>query len=117
VRRGQFLLGFIGAILAWFVTNLVGQPLVSFLATRSEAARALAQFEHLDRYDPTIDSPAREIVEERGKLLGAAGAQLIAFSHANQFLAVLFRKLKLWSQHAGSALILLSQLKPYGNDN
>jgi hypothetical protein len=113
----NFFLGFLGGIVAWFAVNLVGQPLVNFLNARSEAARALAQFDYLDRGDPTIDDPSPEITQERRKLLSSAGAQLVAFAHANQFLAVTLRKLKLWPQHAGNALILLSQLKPYGSNN
>jgi len=99
----NFLLGFLGGILAWFATNLIGQPLVTFLGARSEAARVLAQFEDLDGYDPERADPPPEIVEERRKLLAAAGAQLVAFAHANQFLTPILQKLKLWPEHAAAS--------------
>ena len=112
-----FVLGFLGGTIGWLATNFVGQPFVAFLGARNEAARALAQFEYLDHYDPERDNPPPESVEERRKLLAAAGAQLVAFAHSNQFLARILQKLKFWPQHAGDELILLSQLKPLGNYN
>jgi hypothetical protein len=111
--------GFIGGVIAWFATNFIGQPIVAFIAARSEAARAIAQFEYLE------DDPERAereefpdgVITERRKSMEAAGAQLVAFAHANQLFIPLLRKLKFWPQHAGNALILLSQLTPSGAQN
>jgi hypothetical protein len=107
--------GFVGGIIAWLATTFVGQPLVAFIGSRSEAARALAQFGYLDRYDPERDDPPPEIATDRRKILAEAGARLVAFAHANQFVIPIFRKLKLFPQQAGDSLILLSQMKPYGS--
>jgi hypothetical protein len=110
--------GFIGGVMAWLATNFIGQPIVAFLAARSEAARSMAQFEYLDR-DESGESEEfpDSIITDRQKSMAAAGAQLVAFAHANQFLVPVLRKLRLWPQHAGNDLILLSQLKPAGIDN
>ena len=113
----NFLWGFLGGIIAWFATEFVGQPIKTFLAARSEAAKVLAQYEELDYYDPERDPPAVELTNERAGALRAAGAALIAFAHSNQFLLSAFRRLRLSPQHAGSSLILLSQLKPNGINN
>lgn len=108
--------GFIGGFIAWLFTNFIGQPIVAFIAARSEAARAMAEFEYLDHFDPDEEFPD-SVILDRQKSMAAAGAQLVAFAHANQFLVPLLRKLRLWPQHAGNDLILLSQLRPAGVDN
>ena len=112
-----FFLGFIGGIVAWFATTFVGQPLLAFIAARSEAARVLAQYEELDRHNPVRDEFPETIVIDRRKSLSAAGAQLVAIAHAYQFLMPVLRKFKLFPQRAGSALILLSQMRPSGSHN
>jgi hypothetical protein len=109
--------GFIGGVIAWFATTFLGQPIVAFIAARSEAARTMAQFEHLDRYDPEREEFPDSIIMDRQKSMAAAGAQLVAFAHTNQLFIPLLRKLKLWPQNAGNNLILLSQLNPAGVDN
>jgi hypothetical protein len=113
----NFLWGFLGGIIAWFATEFVGQPIKTFLAARSEAAKVLAQYEDLDRYDPERDPPDPELTNGRAGSLRAVGAALIAFAHSNQFLLPVFRRLHLSPQHAGSSLILLSQMKPNGVSN
>src|SRR2546423_7322205 len=87
------------------------------MAARSEAARALAQFEYLDRYNLEADDEEREITAERRKSLADAGSRLVAFAHSNQFIVPILRKCKLFPQHAGNQLILLSQLSPFGDHN
>jgi hypothetical protein len=121
--------GFVGGVMAWFATTFIGQPIITFFAARSEAARVLALFGQLDRYDndPERDEFPDNIVLDRQKALAAAGAQLIAFAYTNQFLIRFLHKLK-WSRpnltspirrakNAGDDLILLSQLKPAGDYN
>ena len=104
--------------MAWLATNFIGQPIVAFIAARSEAARTPAQFEYLDRFDPDESQEFPDnLIIDRQKSMAAAGAQLVAFAHANQFLVPFLRKLRLWPQHADNDLILLSQLKPAGVDN
>jgi hypothetical protein len=111
--------GFIGGVIAWFATNFIGQPIVAFIAARSEAARTMAQFQYLD------DDPERAeregfpdgVITERQKSMATAGAQLVAFAQANQLFIPLLRKLKYWPQHAGNDLILLSQMTPAGVEN
>jgi hypothetical protein len=105
--------------MAWFATTFIGQPISTFIAARSEAARVLALFEDLDRYDndPERDEFPDNIVLDRQKALAAAGAQLIALAHANRFLIPFLHKRKLRPQNAGDDLILLSQLKPAGDYN
>jgi hypothetical protein len=79
----------------------------------------MAQFQYLD------DDPERAereefpdgVITDRRKSMEAAGAQLVAFAHANQLLIPILRKLKFWPQHAGNDLILLSQMKPAGAEN
>jgi hypothetical protein len=111
--------GFVGGVMAWLATSFIGQPIITFIAARSEAARVIALFGELDRYDgdPERDEFPDNIVLDRQKAMAAAGAQLIAFAHANQFLIPFLRKLKFRPQNAGNDLILLSQLKPAGDYN
>jgi hypothetical protein len=110
----NFVWGFVGGILAWFATEFVGQPIKTFVAARSEAARVLAQFADLDEYDPVGErgDVSPEAAAERSKALSAAGAALVAFSHSNQYLVPAFHWLHLRPRNAGDALILLSKLKP-----
>lgn len=77
------LWGFLGGIGAWFVTSLIAQPLTAFLAARSGAAHALALYANYDYYDPERDQPSADVVCDRARLLAEAGADLIAFDHAN----------------------------------
>jgi hypothetical protein len=54
--------GFIGGVIAWFATNFIGQPIVAFIAARSEAARTMAQFQYLD------DDPERAERERNSRM-------------------------------------------------
>jgi hypothetical protein len=109
--------GFMGGVLAWLATNFIGQPIVAFITARNEAARTMAQFEYLDRYDPDREEFPDSVVTDRQKSMAAAGAQLVAFARANQFLIPFLRKLRFWPQNAGDHLILLSQMRPAGDAN
>jgi hypothetical protein len=91
----NFGCGFAGGIIAWFATEFIGQPIKTFLAARSDAAKALAQYEDCDRYDPEREPAVDELVSERANLLRAVGAALVGFAHSNQVLLPVFRRLSL----------------------
>ena len=92
------LWGFFGGISAWIVTNFIAQPLNTFLAARSGAARALARYADLDYYDPEQDDPPPETIFAREKVLADSAAELIAFSHANQLLSNCLKIFRLFPQ-------------------
>jgi hypothetical protein len=110
-------LGFLGGIIAWLATSLVGQPVLEFLAARNEAARALARYEGLDSYQPDEDESPCEDADARRKLLADAGSRLVAFGYANQPLSKILRRLRFHPQSAGGDLLLLSEMRPYGGQN
>lgn len=87
------------------------------MAARNEAARILAQFEALDRYDPERDEFPDDLVADRSKSLATVGAQFVAFARSNQVLLPILRRLKFSPQAAGNALVLLSQMTPAGVGN
>jgi hypothetical protein len=111
------LLGFLGGFVAWLATTFVVSPITALLAARTEAAHALALSEHLDSYDPERDMPSSDVAEERTRSLAAAGAKLIAFEQANQYARPILKRLRIFPQTAWNALILLSQMPPYGVRN
>jgi hypothetical protein len=79
--------GFIGGVVAWLATNFIGQPIVAFIAARSEAARVMAQFDYVDFYreDDERELPD-SVIMDRQKSMATAGSQLVAFAHATNFL-------------------------------
>src|SRR5215203_2098808 len=53
-RMTTTLLGFLGGIAAWFVTNFVAQPLLRFFTLRSEAAEALSMHRNVGPLDESF---------------------------------------------------------------
>lgn len=121
-RQGQVMMaallwGFLGGVIAWFATNFVAQPLNTFFNARSGAARALARYGDLDRYDPEEEDPSSNVISDRRKVLADSGAELIAFAHSNQVLTKALQRARFFPQNAGDDLILLSDMKPHGARN
>lgn len=101
------LFGFLGGIIAWLATTFLAQPVTSFAAARTEAAHALAFSEDFDRYDPERDAPPPEIAEERKKLLATAGARLVAFEQANQYLRPVLKRSRMFPKRPAENLSCL----------
>ena len=79
--------GFIGGVMAWFLTTTVAQPFQRFLALRQEAALALVDFE--DRGwigNPDAKPPTEKWLEARLTAYDKAGTNLVAFAISNSFI-------------------------------
>jgi hypothetical protein len=87
------LSGFVGGIVAWIVTTILGQPLQRFLQLRQEAAAAVAQFE--DRAwigNPEAKPPSNEWLDKRREAYDKAGTSLLAFANTNLFVTRALRQ-------------------------
>jgi hypothetical protein len=109
--------GFLGGIFGWVVTTFIAQPVTMLLAARSEAAQALAQFEHCDDFNPHDEQqtpPSDAVVAARGQAYANCGAKLAGFDLSNQIFsrALRWRFIKWNPKSAGNELLLLAQLKP-----
>ena len=79
--------GFIGGVMAWFLTTTLAQPFQRFLTLRQEAAFALVDFE--DRAwigNPEAKPPTEEWREKRFNAYDKAGTNLVAFAISNSFI-------------------------------
>jgi hypothetical protein len=87
------------------------------MTMRTEAAQALAQFEHCDDFDPhdeTRTPPSDAVIADRAQAYASCGAKLAGFDLSNQPLARMLRRRPInWHpRRAGTELILLPQLRP-----
>jgi hypothetical protein len=113
---GGFFLGFVGGVIAWIVTALVGQPIYHFISLRTEAARVLARYERSD-FGPGPDPADANWVAERKRAYRECGARLVAFAAANVIVTRLLRSrflgsVRCYPRSAGEALITLGELGP-----
>jgi hypothetical protein len=79
--------GFIGGVMAWFLTTTIAQPFQRFLVLRQEAALALVDFE--DRgwiKNPDAKPPSEKWLEARLNAYDKAGTNLVAFAISNSFI-------------------------------
>jgi hypothetical protein len=58
-----FVLGAVGAIVAWLATEFIGRPFRRFFDLRSEIARRLVQFDNVSGRMRMVDGTNREYVE------------------------------------------------------
>ncbi|HEX2257478.1 MAG TPA: hypothetical protein VHG92_12400 [Afifellaceae bacterium] len=107
----SFLLGFLGGIVAWVCSSLLGRPLYRFFSLRQEAARVLALFDYAARFsiDDDYSSNAGPLRKQAAK---DCGAQLLALAAAHVAVTTLLHKLRFYPQSAGEELLTLSMDRP-----
>ncbi|HEX2257477.1 MAG TPA: hypothetical protein VHG92_12385 [Afifellaceae bacterium] len=107
----SFLFGFLGGIVAWVCSSLLGRPLYRFFSLRQEAARVLALFDYAARFSIEDDysSNAGPLRKQAAK---DCGAQLLAFATSHIAIITLLHKLHLYPQAAGEELLTLSMDRP-----
>ena len=84
----SLLSGFIGGVLAWIATTVIGQPMQRFFQLRQQAALVLAKFD--DRPwigNPEAKPPDEDWRKERSEAFDKVGSELVAFADANAFIA------------------------------
>jgi hypothetical protein len=116
------LSGLAGGIVAWFLTNLVAQPLLRFFTLRGEVATALSLYRNVAPYlDETAHQEEKDILKERmrdgHKELRLLGARLLAF-HQTEFVAnALLRRLGFNSRLAAHAMFRVANtLGAFGSE-
>lgn len=110
--------GFIGGIVAWSVTTILGQPLHRFFQLRQQAALAIAQYD--DRAwigNPEAKPPDNDWLKERREAYDKVGSELIAFADSNTFVTrALHHKIlgryRCYVRNAGNNLRTLGEAYP-----
>jgi hypothetical protein len=105
----SFLLGILGGIVAWFVTMLIGQPILTFWALRRQVIKALVQY-NASGIDER--SQSSKWLDERSTVLRTHGAELIAFAATEPLAPMLLAKIGYDPLGAGVYLTSLSCLAP-----
>ncbi|MBB6251041.1 hypothetical protein [Nitrospirillum iridis] len=112
------LWGFLGGVVAWFVTNFISQPLIKIISLRESAAVALARYENYDHHGhEEEDTPEADTIKARNVAFSEVGSQLKAFVISNQIIMKAIHKTTWRPGPAGENLITLSQMPPYGSEN
>ncbi|MGA2895748.1 MAG: hypothetical protein ABSE22_23045 [Xanthobacteraceae bacterium] len=80
--------GFLGGIVAWIITTILGQPIQRFIQLREHAALILARYDNLPWIgNPEAKPPENNWLEERREAYDKIGSELVAFADANTFIA------------------------------
>ena len=97
-----FVLGAVGAIVAWLATEFIGRPFRRFFDLRSEIARRLVQFDNVSGRMRMVDGTNREHVElspsqdarlaEAENTFRDLGSQMRAFAQAEPIAASIVKR-------------------------
>jgi hypothetical protein len=87
--------GFLGGVVAWIVTTILGQPLQRFLQLRQEAVAAVTLFEQRVWIgNPEAKPPTADWLEKRREAYDdKAGTALLTFANTNLFITRTLRQL------------------------
>jgi hypothetical protein len=111
-------LGFIGGVIAWIATTVIGEPLRRFIPLRHEATVVIIRYEECAWIgDPEASPPDNEWLEKRREAYDAAGIALMAFATSNTLFSRLLRspylgKLRCYPYSGGSDLRELGSAYP-----
>jgi hypothetical protein len=107
-------IGFIGGLVAWIATTVVGQPLLHFFQLRSRAAFILARYDGLPWIDhpEEAEPPEKEWLEKRKEAFDEIGSELIAFADTNSLITHALTKSHYFALRAGNDLRLLGAVYP-----
>jgi hypothetical protein len=114
--------GFIGGIVAWIVTTVLGGPIRRVVQLRQEAALILAKYDDLPWIgNPEAKPPENDWLAERREAYDKIGSELIAFADANSFIARQFHhralgRYRLYIRNSGNSLRALGATYP-GTDS
>jgi hypothetical protein len=110
--------GFMGGIVAWIFTTILGQPLQRLIHLRQQAALVLAQYDDLPWIgNPEAKPPEDAWIKERREAYDKIGSELVAFADANSFITrQLYRRFprryRIYVRNAGDELRTLGATRP-----
>jgi hypothetical protein len=114
----SLLSGFIGGMVAWLVTTVLGEPIRRLIQLRQESALLLARYDDLPWIgNPEAKPPENKWLDERREAYDKIASELIAFADANTFISRQLHhrflgRYRLYIRNAGNSLRTLGATYP-----
>jgi hypothetical protein len=115
---GSLFTGFIGGIVAWIITTVLGEPIRHFFELRQQAASVLAKYDDLPWIgNPDAKPPGEAWLKERREAYDRVGSELVAFADSNTFIARtlhnrLLGRYRCYVRNSGNTLRTLGEAFP-----